>query len=283
MRSPLPCLFLLATAVSISACSGGSGEMVGGHSVPMPPSTARAAVLSGEAAEGAGEFREAAGLYERAYLAWPSAELAARWGRAQRLAGDAKSATLQLQEASKKYPGDVGILTELGRSATAGGFLPEAGDALSRAVAAKGAGWAAFSAYGAYLSRLSSFDDAGMWFRRAEVAATDDRQRLAARANLAMLRAQRGDLAGAEAELREAASHPSAESRVHADLALVLGLRGDRAGAAAEMATAGASASEGQQMVDWLSPAQAEPAPAVSNATHVSKKHHARKSPPHGQ
>ncbi len=256
-------MFALTAALSLAACA--SVGLGSGGDRPMAPATARAAVLSGEAAEGAGQFRDAAGLYGRAYGAFPSADLAARWGRALRLAGDAKAATLQMQEAARKYPGDVGVLTELGRSATAGGFLPEAGEALSRAVTARGAGWATFSAYGAYLARTSSFDQAASWFRRAEAAAANDRERLSARANLALLRAQRGDLAGAEADLREVASHPGAEARVHADLALVLGLTGDRAGAAGEMAAAGASSGDEQRVVAWLSPMQVDP-PAAAKA-----------------
>lgn len=218
----------------------------------MSPSLVRAAEVSGDAAAAAGQPDAAAGLYERAYRAQPSPGLAVRWGHALRASGAAQAAVIDLQEAAKRFPGDAGLLTELGRCAAAGGYGQEASSAFSRAEAAPGAGWDTFMASGAYEAVSGRLGPAGARFARAAAAARDDRERYAAKANIALLRAQGGDLYGAIADLTEIVSHPGVDGRAHADLALLQALAGNRDAAGRELRQAGLSQTEQARVGTWL-------------------------------
>lgn len=241
--------FALALCLGVAACASGGSTMGGDE---LSPAMVRAAAVSGDAAMAQNEFRMAAGLYEKSYRADPDAAVAVRWGRALRMAGDPQAAVLALQDASRKFPSDAPLLTELGRSAMAGNYESEAADALGRAAALPGAGWETFMTAGAQRARAGNPAEAEAFFRRGEAVATTDRQRLSAQANLALLRSMGGDLRGAIADLEAVTARPGADPKVNANLAMLYGAAGDRTGMAAQAGRAGFTAADTQAMGRWL-------------------------------
>lgn len=142
-------------------------------------------------------------------------------------------------------------MVELGRAALAGGYAEEAGDALRRATALPGASWDAFLAHGAYAARVGDLSAAEASFSRALAKAPSPRDAMSAMANLALLKAERGDLRGAVADLEGLARRPGAHPRIHATLALLHGLSGDKAAFRREAAK-GMPASEAERAARWL-------------------------------
>ena len=235
----------LAVCLAAAGCASDGGD-------GMSSGLVRAASVSGDAASAAGEEGAAAALYERAWKADPSVSVGVRWGRALRQAGDPKAATLAMQEVTRRFPSDAAGLTELGRCAMAGGYTSEATAAFSGAVAARGAGWATFMANGAFLAGQVRDADAEASFRTAGADARSGTERYSALANLAMLKAQRGDLRGGLADMQAIAAHPDAAPKVQADLALLYGLSGDRAGFAHAAQQAMLPPEEVEQVGRWL-------------------------------
>lgn len=261
---------LLSLAL-LSACATAPRDGV------MSPTLVKAAETSGDAAINASQPAQAAGLYERAYRAAPSADLAVRWGRALRLSGQPQSGVINLKEAERKFPNDAALLTELGRCAAVGGYPQEAAEAFSRATSSRGANWATYMASGAFQAETGNAVEAHGLFARAENAARSDRERYASQANQALLRAQSGDLAGGIADLEQITSHPGVDAKAHADLALLYGLSGNTQGYAKQMAQSGLESNEAARVGSWLDGGDPDAMPRVAN----NKPH--RVAPTHAQ
>jgi Flp pilus assembly protein TadD len=256
MTTPSVHVFARATALlcvlSCAACAGSNRSIISAPDQTMSPSLVRAAEASGDAAANAGQFAAAAGLYERAYNASPSPELAVRWGRSLRLAGNPQAGFLALKDVAQRYGRNADVLTELGRCAASGGYRQEASDAFVRALAAPGAGWSTYMADGAFEATSGSQAQAAAMFSRALATARTDRERYDAMANIAFLKAQNGDLNGGLAEMKAVVAHPGIDPKVHADLALLDVMAGDREGYAQEISQAGLPPDNAASVVHWL-------------------------------
>ena len=260
-RLAKPALRIVAglALMGCAACSGSPHTLVGSPDEAMPSNVIRAAATSGDAAMAAGQPGAAAGLYERAYKARPSPEVAVRWARALRLSGDPQSGYLALKDAVAKYPRNVAVLTELGRCASAGGYRDEAMDAFSKAVAGSGAGWDTFMADGAFEAVRGSPATAQAMFSRALGVAATDRERYDALANMAFLKAQNGDVSGGVADMQAIVAHPGVDAKVHADMALLYSMSGDRAGYQREIIQAGLPPGDAGRINAWLDGTESTP------------------------
>lgn len=223
------------------------------------PAMVQAAIRAAEAAAAAGDHASAADLLRRAYDARPTAEVAAVLGREIRLSGATRDAVAFLQEADRRTPRSRPLLVELGRAALAGGFLPEAEQALAQAVAL-GPAFDALMVRGALLARKGDTAGAETTFRQAATLAPTLRDRNSAEANAALALADGGNLPSAIAQLEVIAARADVSPRVVANLALLHGANGDSARFSANASRAGLPADDVQRAARWLdSGAEAEP------------------------
>jgi Flp pilus assembly protein TadD len=252
MLRALPFLSL-ALALSAVGCASAPDAYTDAPT-RMTPKILEGAILSGDAALASGQPDLAAGLYERAYESQPSAAGAARWARAMRSGGHMEQAVVALQAANKRFPDNVTLLTELGRCAADGGYKDEANAAFTQVVALPGADWAAFMASGSFAATTGQPALATALFKRAYAVAVDEREQYSTQANMAMLRAQTGDISGAVADLEQITAHPGVEPKVHADLALLYGLQGNQDGYQRQMEEANLQTADASRIGAWLNP-----------------------------
>ncbi len=265
MPSPKLSSLLAVVLVSLTAACGHPALMDGSAPTgPMSPKVLQAALASGDAAISAGQPLMAANFYARAYASSPSAAAATDWARALRIAGKYEEAVVTIQSVIGHFPNDVELQTELGRCAAAGGYVPEATAAFSRAEALPGVAWPTYMADGSFLAMNGHTAEAAAQFKQAEATARSLNETYSARANTAMLRAQEGDLAGALSDMEEVASHPGVDPKVHADLALLYGLSGNMDGYHHEMAEAGVDPAAAAPINQWMA---GEETAAVSKPT----------------
>lgn len=216
------------------------------------PAMVQAAIRAAEAASLAGDHRTAADLLRRAYATRPTPQVAALLGREARLSGDPRGAVAFIQEAVRRHDRSAPLLIELGRSALAGGFLPEAEQALAEVAALPSPPWEAAMIQGAVRARRGDTAGAGEAFRRAAASAPTNRDRNSAEANAALVRADSGDIRGAISELEVIAARPDVSPKVLANLALLRGVEGDRSGFISGAAQAGLSPADIEGTVRWL-------------------------------
>lgn len=255
---------LLLAALALQGCAVGSQQSAG----LTPRQISDAGDVSGDAAMAAGKISDAADIYGHGWDTRHTASLGAKRGLAMRMSGDPQGAVVFLRVAQAEYPNDVAIALETALAAMAGGYIPEAGEALDKAVSLPGAGWSVYNALGAYKARLDDLDAASAAFEHAASLATSDRDRSSAQANVAMIRAQKGDLPGAIGDLLLIARKPGVHPKVHAALALLYGLDGDMPGFYREASGAGLEPQAIQDVAAWLSGAGArQPAAAKLEVT----------------
>lgn len=216
------------------------------------PALVTAAIRSAEAQMATNEYATAADLYGRAYATNSDVATLVSMSRALRLAGQAQTAVLTLQAERGRHGTKQPYLVELGRAALAGGYLSEANEALTAATARSDAGWAAHVTMGVYKARSGDNAAARASFERAVAVATEERDRDAARANIAMLTAQSGDVSGAIAMLEPLAARPAAHRRTVATLAVLYGMTGQRGKYLETARRSGLTAQEIETGSRWL-------------------------------
>lgn len=202
---------LLGLSGSLYGCAGTPG--LNSQSSSLDRATYQAA----EAAISAGDPAQAATIYANQYERSPSAQVATREGRALRLSDEIKKAVLFLQTANQKYPNNALLLTELARSSLAGGYIPEARDAIVKASTLPGADWTTWLVYGAYAARTGNYEGAKSYFQKAASLAPTTQQSYSALADANLVRAEQGDLVGAVADLRSLSQRPGADPKIAAD------------------------------------------------------------------
>lgn len=244
-----------ATLLSLVACAGNSGPNTNPNSFSDTPSSgtlSRAAVASGDANMLSGETVIAADMFRKAYDANPTLETLVKWSRAMRQSGSSQQAVVILQSKRAKYNDDPILLTELGRAALSGGYMPEAQEAILKAISYPTADWQAYLTAGAMYARLADYPNATASFLKAQTLTNDPRQQDLAKADLALVKAEQGDVQGAIQDIQLLSERPGAHAKVHSTLAILYGMSGNRAGFMKEASRSGMSSSEMEQASRWL-------------------------------
>jgi tetratricopeptide (TPR) repeat protein len=212
----------------------------------------RAAIASGDANMNSGETVIAADMYKKAYEANPSLDTLIKWSRAMRKSGGAQQAVVILQSKREKYHDDPILLTELCRVALSGGYMPEAQEACLKAIADPKANWQAYLTAGAMASRQADYPKATAYFLKAEELTKDPREQDLAKTDLALLKAESGDVNGAIADIKPLAERPGAHARVHSTLAILYGMSGNRVDFMQQANLAGMTSNEIEETSRWL-------------------------------
>jgi Flp pilus assembly protein TadD len=120
-------------------------------------------------------------------------------------------------------PANKDALLEAARDYVAGGQGFYAIEPIQRLQALDGSDWRTWSLLGVAYEQVGRSEDAeGAWKKALEISPANP----AVLSNLAMHQAAKGNVAGAETLLRQAAAQPSASVQVRQNLALILGLQG---------------------------------------------------------
>ncbi len=254
----------LATAfavLALSGCAGGAGGEFGVASDIgtvaaderiTEPAIQRAALMSAEEAMAQGRGAQALDLYRRAYEGSPTPAIAARRGQAMRALGQLREAQTFLAAASRRFPSDLTLTTELARASLDTGDLPTATQAVGTILDSRGTGYAQYQVAGAFYARQNDIAKADQLFGQAESVAPGALERGNAQANRALLLAQQGDVAGARQRLEAIASTSAASQRTWAVLAVMRGAAGDTLGATEAARRSGMSSPEISEMSRWL-------------------------------
>ena len=151
------------------------------------------------------------------------AEAGAGLAKALRALGRADEAAIAATKGLIAHPDDAGLLLELARAHIARGQGFYAIEPARKVAAAYPKDWRPLTLLGVAYEQAERDDEAEAAHRQALALAPTEAAPLA---NYAMHLAAKGDLAGAEAQLRRAATLPSATIQVRQNLALVVGLQG---------------------------------------------------------
>ena len=146
-----------------------------------------------------------------------------RYARALRATGQVVQATAVLQRAAATSPNDLEILGAYGKSLSDSGRLQEAASVLERSHTPERPNWSIYSAQGSVADKLGEHQTAQNYYNAALQIAPGEPSILS---NLGLSYALTKQLPLAEQTLRQAASHPRADSRVRQNLALILALEG---------------------------------------------------------
>ena len=140
-----------------------------------------------------------------------------------RMTGKNAQALAVMQQVAIANPTDRDVLAAYGKAQAAAGQLEPALTTIQRAQTPDRPDWKLKSAEGAILDQMGRSNDARARYRDALDLVPNEPSILS---NLGMSYVLTGDLRTAETYLRNAASQPSADSRVRQNLALVVGLQG---------------------------------------------------------
>lgn len=151
------------------------------------------------------------------------AEAGVHLAQALRALGQTAEAAQAAQQVLVVDPNNRDALMETARAFIAQGQGFYAIDPLTRIKAQDARDWRVWSLLGVAYGQVSRDDDAAEAYRQALVLSPNNPAVLS---NQAMQTAARGDLAGAEAMLRQASADPRATIQERQNLALVLGLQG---------------------------------------------------------
>jgi Flp pilus assembly protein TadD len=225
---------IAAAFLSVSTASGCAGGQGQDRTHPSTATTQQVDVTTaitkaGDAAIRNGDVLEGVHILRNGYEHDPNATTATALAKAYRLAGEAQAGLVVLQEAEGRFAPTWEMYTEEGRCALADGYLPEAKIAVDKAVAAPGAKWAAWMVHGAYSARLGDYAAAEADFRKALALASGGRETMAAISNVALTKAERGDIKGAVADLEDVVRRPGVDPRIRGNLSVLYALSGDRA------------------------------------------------------
>jgi Flp pilus assembly protein TadD len=162
--------------------------------------------------------------YGAQYHADPTeVDVALHYAQALRATGQRAQAVAVLERLSMQKPNDKTVLGEYGRALAEAGDYDQALDVLGRAHSPDQPDWHVLSAQGAVLDQLGRHAEAQRYYQTALKIVPDEPSVLS---NLGLSYALSKDLPNAEATLRRAAEHRSADPRVRQNLALVVGLQG---------------------------------------------------------
>jgi Flp pilus assembly protein TadD len=211
--------FLLAgtgiALIALSACAQRS-ETTGS----VNPSASSSAI----AVDPNGDLAEATRYWQEKFESNPSDRAAGiNLARHLRASGRAAEAVGPMRQLSIAYPGDAGVMRELGKTLAASGSLDDALRVLDQVIAKNSADWQLHSIRGTVLDQMDRGEEAQTAYQAALQIAPGEPDVLS---NLGLSYALGGDLTRAEQVLRQALDHPRATAKVRENLALVLGLQG---------------------------------------------------------
>jgi Flp pilus assembly protein TadD len=208
---------LAAVAAATAGCQtiSPSAETTG----TLPPAAAAAAASPSDAA-----WRRDLDGYGAQYHADPTkVDVALHYAQALRATSQRAQAVAVLERLSMQNPNNKTVLGEYGRALAEAGDYDQALDVLGRAHSPDQPDWHVLSAQGAVLDQLGRHAEAQRYYQTALKIVPDEPTVLS---NLGLSYALSKDLPNAEATLRRAAEHRSADPRVRQNLALVVGLQG---------------------------------------------------------
>lgn len=211
-----------------------------------------ATLLAGDEAFSRGKFSDAAEMYEKAYNSHHDADIAVRLGHALRLAGKNEQAVINLRQATKEFNHSTELYNELARDALEGGFLTQAAHALESAM--KAPTWSTYMIQGSYDTRVGKFTQAISDFKAGLPLAPDERSTLSTQANIALATIQSGDRVQGEALLKEVASNPGIDPRIHANLALIYATENDKENYQIQASKSYMSTDDIKDVASWLIP-----------------------------
>jgi Flp pilus assembly protein TadD len=163
-------------------------------------------------------------VYGEQYRADPAnVDIALRYAKALRAAGQRAQAVAVLEKASIERPHDKAVLGAYGRALAEAGNFDQALEVLDRAHTPDQPDWHILSAQGAVLDQMGRHADAQRHYLTALKIVPDEPSVLS---NLGLSYALSKDLKDAEATLRRAAAQRPVDPRVRQNLALVVGLQG---------------------------------------------------------
>jgi Flp pilus assembly protein TadD len=220
-----PRAHLLASATCVALIAAG---LAGCQTTQTAQSTGSLALAPANQSEA--DWRRDLEVYGQQYRANPSRlDAALRYAQALRATGQRAQAVAVLERLSMENPLNKIVLGEYGRALAEAGNYNQALDVLSRAHTPDQPDWHILSAQGAVLDQLGRHDEAQRYYQTALKIVPDEASVLS---NLGLSYALSKNLPEAEATLRRAEAHRSADPRVRQNLALVVGLQGRFAEAA---------------------------------------------------
>ncbi|NWG72651.1 MAG: tetratricopeptide repeat protein [Parvularculaceae bacterium] len=213
-------------AILLAACASGGGakgDIVGygknaDYKDAVGVSTSPAADPSGM------DPIAAAAFWGTAYDRTPTAETAVSYSAALRKIGSTKEAAAVMQKASTRFPDNVDVSLEYGKTLVEEGRAFEAVRHLEIAADKKKNDWRALSAYGVALDQIEEHKAARLKYDEALQLSPDN---VTVLNNKGLSFALEGDLQSAIRTLRAATSNRKADARVRQNLALVLAINGD--------------------------------------------------------
>src|ERR1700688_4509599 len=213
---PLASISLIA---AIAAATAGCQT-----TLPTPATETTGSLPTSPAGQPEAEWRHELDVYGQQYRANPTkVDVALRYAQALRSTGQRAQAVAVLERLSMQNPHDKTVLGEYGRALAEAGDYEQALDVLGRAHSPDQPDWRVLSAQGAVLDQLGRHAEAQRYYQTALKIVPDEPTVLS---NLGLSYALSKDLPNAEATLRRAAEHRSADPRVRQNLALVVGLQG---------------------------------------------------------
>src|SRR5580700_10363453 len=163
-------------------------------------------------------------VFGQQYRASPAnVDVAMRYAHALRRTGQRAQAVAVLEKASIESPHNKAVLGAYGRALADAGNYDQALQVLDRAHTPDQPDWHILSAQGAVLDQMGRHSEAQRYYLTALKIVPEEPSVLS---NLGLSYALAKDLPNAEATLRRAAEHRSADPRVRQNLALVVGLQG---------------------------------------------------------
>jgi Flp pilus assembly protein TadD len=191
------------------------------------PSDVTGSIGGTQAASRASDPRRDVEAYRDRYRANPKdPELALRYAKALRAAGERSQAVAVLEQATIAMPSNKALLAGYGRALMDNGNFQQAFDVLSQAHSPEDPDWRILSVQGAALDQLGRYEEARQYYASALRIVPDEPSVLS---NLGLSYVLSKDLAKADEVLRRANAHADRDPRVRMNLAVVLGLEGRQA------------------------------------------------------
>ena len=213
-------------AILVSACASGGGAKgdIVGYGKNADYKDAVGAFTSPAADPSGMDPIASAAYWGTTYDRAPVAENAVRYSAALRKIGSTKEAAAVMAKASQRFPNDVDVSLEYGKTLIEEGRAFEAVRHLEIAADRKREDWRAISAYGVALDQIGEHDAARVKYDEALRVSPDNVNVLN---NKGLSYALDGDLKAAVRTLRAATANRQGDARVRQNLALVLAINGD--------------------------------------------------------
>jgi Flp pilus assembly protein TadD len=214
----------VALALMATGCASRSDMTATGAIAPSQTSPAALAGNKPIAAMNAGELQQAAARIGNAYERAPQDRTVGMgYASILQMTGNDSQALAVMQQVAIHHPSDQEVLAAFAKAQAAAGDFERALQSIQRAQTPDRPDWKLLSAEGAILDQLDRPNEARQRYRAALDIAPNEPSVLS---NLGMSYLLANDLRSAETYMRQAASQPTADSRVRQNLALVIGLQG---------------------------------------------------------